>query len=70
MDLTDWLEYFTAGLAAQMREVQEKGERVIKRDVVLSNAHKAGLKNRPVELLSYLLDHGKGTVGELEGILK
>jgi predicted HTH transcriptional regulator len=34
MDLTKWLEYFTEGLAVQMKEVQEKGERVIRADVL------------------------------------
>lgn len=34
MDLTGWLEYFTDGLATQMREVQERGEKVIRLDLV------------------------------------
>jgi Fic family protein len=34
MDLTGWLEYFTDGLATQMREVQERGEKVIRLDIV------------------------------------
>jgi Fic family protein len=70
MDLTGWLEYFAEGLAVQMREVQKKGEQVIRRDIVLSKAHRAGIKERPIVLLSFLLDRGKGTVAECEEALK
>ena len=70
MDLTFWIEYFTDGLATQMREVQQRGERVIRRDVVLAKARKAGLKTRPVAILAFLLDHGKGTTAECEAALK
>lgn len=64
MDLTRWLEYFAEGLAVQMREVQEKGERVIRRDVVLNRARRAGLKERPLALFAFILEKGKGTVAE------
>lgn len=64
MDLTAWLEYFVEGLAVQMREVQEKGERVIRRDVVLTRARRAGLKERPLALFAFILEKGKGTVAE------
>ncbi len=70
MDLTGWLEYFAEGLATQMREVQMRGEQVIRRDVVLSRARKAGLKDRAVAILAYLLEHSKGTVAELGAALK
>ena len=70
MDLTGWLEYFVEGLATQMREVQERGERVIRRDVVLSKARRAGMKARPMAVLAFLLDQGKGTVAECEAALK
>ncbi len=70
MDLTGWLEYFCEGLATQMREVQERSEQVIQRDVVLSKARKVGLKARPLAVLAFLLDQGKGTVAECEAALK
>jgi len=70
MDLTDWLEYFTVGLATQMHEVRERGESVLRRDLAISKAHIAGLKERPVVVLGYLIEHGKGTVAELEEALK
>jgi Fic family protein len=34
MDMTSWLEYFTDGLAEQMQEVRDLGERVIRRDLL------------------------------------
>jgi DNA-binding transcriptional ArsR family regulator len=45
MDLTGWLEYFTEGLAVRMREVQDKGERVIRVDV-LARKHRFSDRQR------------------------
>lgn len=70
MNMTGWLEYFTTGLATQMREVQERGERVIRRDVVLARARKSGLKDRPLALLGFLINRGKATVSECQKALK
>jgi len=70
MDLTNWLEYFTEGLATQMHEVQERGKRVIRRDVLLSKARKLGLKERPISVFAFLIDQGKGTITECEAALK
>jgi len=70
MDMTGWLEYFTEGLSAQMREVQVTAEHVIRRDVILSRARKNGLKDRSVALLNFLLTVGKATVAECEDELK
>jgi hypothetical protein len=61
MDMTGWLEYFTAGLGAQMRDVQMTAEHVMRKDVMLARARKNGLKERPVALLGYLLSAGKAT---------
>jgi cell filamentation protein, protein adenylyltransferase len=70
MDMTGWLEYFTEGLSAQMREVQITAEHVIRRDVILAKARRNGLKDRPVALLDFLLGAGKATVAECEEELK
>jgi hypothetical protein len=70
MDMTGWLEYFTEGLNAQMREVQMTAEHVIRRDVMLAKARKNGLKERSIALLGYLLTAGKATVAECEQDLK
>ena len=45
LDLTEWLEYFTIGLRSQLAEVQEKGESLIRLDV-LTNAHKLSARQR------------------------
>jgi Fic family protein len=47
MDMTGWLEYFTEGLGAQMRDVQMTAEHVMRKDVILARARKDGLKERP-----------------------
>ncbi len=65
MDLTGWLEYFTDGLATQMREVQVRGERVIKRDVL---AGKHGLSERQRAALGVALELGRLTVRDLQAL--
>jgi Fic family protein len=34
MDMTCWLEYFVNGLATQLQEVQNRGQQVIKLDIL------------------------------------
>ena len=70
MNMTGWLEYFTEGLGAQMRDVQMTAEHVMRKDVVLAKARKNGLKERPVAILGYLLTAGKATVAECGEELK
>ena len=70
MDMTGWLEYFTSGLAVQMREVREKAEKVVKKNNLLAKARKAGIKERPLAILTFLADKGKGTTREIETTLK
>ncbi len=59
MDLTVWLEYFVEGLSTQMREVQERGERSIRRDVL---ARKHRLSDRQAAALGYAIEHGGLTI--------
>jgi len=68
-DLTAWLEYFVEGLATQLREVQERGERAIRRDVLLLRAREAGIGERALSAMAFLLERGKGTVSEMETAL-
>jgi hypothetical protein len=35
MDLTGWLEFFVEGLATQLTEVKQRGERAIHRDILV-----------------------------------
>ena len=65
MDLTGWLDYFVEGLAIQMDEVRQKGEWVIKADVM---AAKHRLNARQKSALRFLLEHGKMTIQDYEAL--
>jgi Fic family protein len=65
-DLTGWLEYFTEGLATQMREVQDRGELLIRRDVL---ARKHQLSERQRVLLGHLLGHESLTLQAAQALL-
>lgn len=62
MDLTNWLEYFTLGLATQMREIQEKGEQAIRLDVI---SLEYSLTERQKSILEYIFTKEKSTIQEL-----
>lgn len=64
MDITSWLEYFTDGLRAQMLEVKDKGEVVIKKETYLERAKKVNLNARQVKILLYLIEKKRLTVEE------
>ncbi|MBA3816257.1 MAG: hypothetical protein H0X29_07005 [Parachlamydiaceae bacterium] len=51
--MTSWLEYFVNGLATQLQEVQNRGQQVIKQDI-LSIQHQ--LSQREKEALEQALD--------------
>jgi Fic family protein len=63
MDMTGWIEYFVEGLATQLKEVQEKAERVIKRDVL---AKKYELKNCQQRAVAFILGQGTMTIQEYQ----
>jgi Fic family protein len=65
MDMTGWLDFFVEGLATQMDEVVERGERVIKADV-LAKQHR--LNVRQAAALLFLLEHGKMTIQDYEAL--
>jgi len=65
MDMTGWLNYFITGLETQMIEVKERGEQVIRRDVLVQ---KHSLNERQGKATGYLLDNGKLTIQDFEGI--
>ena len=54
--MTAWLEYFVRGLKNQMLEVRTKGEEVIKKDIIIENAVRAGLNDRQKNVLIYLME--------------
>ncbi len=55
MDMTVWLDYFITGLETQIIEVRERGEQVIRRDVLVQ---KYGLNERQGKAIEFLLKHG------------
>ena len=65
MDLTAWLEYFTEGLRRQLIEVKTKGEKAIKRDVLIEKTKMSRLNDRQQKILLYLLDEKQASVEEI-----
>ena len=63
MDMTGWLEFFTAGLATQLDEVKARGERAIRRDVM---AKEHGLSERQGLALGHVLEHGSLAIQDFE----
>lgn len=63
MDMTGWVEYFVKGLAVQLKEVQERGERVIKQDVL---EKKYQLSNRQQKALAFIMDNGNLAIQDFE----
>ena len=64
-DMTVWLEYFTTGLETQMVEVKQRGEQVIRRDVLVQ---KRGLNERQATALDLLMKKGPVHISELEEV--
>ncbi len=62
MDMTVWLEYFVEGLHSQMKEIKIKGERIIKRDIVLQKIEKKGINPRQEKAVKYLIQNDRMTV--------
>jgi Fic family protein len=65
MDLTSWLEYFVDGLAMQLAEVRQRGERVIQRDIL---AKEHGLSERQVKALGHVMENGSLTIQDYEAL--
>ena len=65
MDLTGWLEFFVDGLATQLAEVKQRGERAIHRDILVQT-HK--LSERQAIAMSHVLEHGALTIQELDSL--
>jgi len=65
MELTGWLDFFTQGLAIQLDEVKARGERAIRRDVMV---RKHGLSDRQALALGGVLDEGRLTIVDFEAL--
>ncbi len=66
MDMTQWLNYFTEGLATQLQELMEQGTRAIKKDVLRNKYH---LSNRQAVAIDSILRNGSLTIQEYELLL-
>jgi Fic family protein len=64
-DMTSWLEYFVNGLATQLQEVQNRGQQVIKLDV-LSLQHK--LSKREKEALEKALSQNGLSIQDFQSL--
>lgn len=62
LDLTTWLEYFTNGLVNQLQEIQSKGEKIIKLDVL---SLKMNLSAYQRQILEFGLQHDPFTLQQL-----
>ena len=62
MDMTGWLEYFTEGLQNQLLEVKTKGEKAIKKEVIIEKAKRLNLNERQQKILIYLLNRKRCSV--------
>ena len=63
MDLTGWLEYFTAGLVSQLDEVKSRGEQTIRHDVLV---RQHALSDRQALALDHLMERGRLTIQDYE----
>jgi predicted transcriptional regulator len=65
MDLTGWLEFFVGGLSTQLEEAKTRGERAIRRDVLVSE-HR--LNPRQALAMDWLLEHREMRIEDLEAL--
>ena len=61
--MTGWLDYFITGLETQMIEVKERGEQVIRRDVL---TQKYNLNERQTKAIEYILQYNRLTIQNYE----
>lgn len=66
MDLTDWLAYFVEGLSTQMNEVKQRGEWVIRRDLIV---REHGLNERQAMAVEAMLERGDLGIEDFEALL-
>ena len=63
MDMTGWIEFFTNGLATQLAEVKQRGERAIRQETLVRHR---GLTDRQARALGHVLEHGRLTIAEYQ----
>ena len=55
MDMTGWLVYFVEGLRLQMREIQQKGKKVIQAENIIKKLEGYNLNPRQEKIIRYLV---------------
>ncbi len=68
MDMTVWLEYFIAGLRSQMRDIQDKGKKIIENDIKLEKIKKIGINIRQEEAIRFMLQNNKIRVNNYQKV--
>lgn len=63
LDLTEWLDHFTSGLSSQLKEIQEKGEAIIRLDVLTK---KYKLSDRQRVALELAMRQGEFQIQDFE----
>lgn len=63
MGMTGWLEYFVKGLSTQLAEVKDRGEKTIRKDVIVKQHN---LSDRQALALSHILVYGHVSIQEFE----
>ncbi len=65
MDMTSWIDYFVTGLETQMIEVRERGEQIIRRDILIQEHD---LNERQGKAVGHLLRQGKLTIRDFQAL--
>ncbi|MEW6095396.1 MAG: Fic family protein [bacterium] len=65
INMTEWLEYFTEGLRSQMVEVKIKGEKAIRKEIIIEKAKRLNLNERQQKILMHIVEETQVSV---EGI--
>jgi len=63
MDMTGWLEYFIEGLTSQLSEVKQRGERIIRHDLLVKQHN---LSSRQNKALDCIVTQGNMTIQDFE----
>ncbi|MBN1684715.1 MAG: Fic family protein [Gammaproteobacteria bacterium] len=65
MDMTQWLEYFSEGLATQLREIKDLGKQVIQQSISAKQHH---LSERQKLAIEYMTTEGSLSIQDFEKI--
>jgi Fic family protein len=66
MEMTAWLEYFVDGLRSQMKEIQEKGKKIIGSEKIVKNFLKKDINERQEKIIRYLVINERITNDECQ----